>query len=129
MKNGRNYRKVQMLCQVLVEVGRESAHLTAMKYCYYYAERVRVSSREPQFALIDSLSSTEEAMVGVAYCQSVGAVFLRLCENLMQCYSSDSKCEILVYNSLIYDLLKSRPFIKHNLINCCTNERLLYTER
>lgn len=129
MKDGRNYRKVQMLCQVLVEVGKGTAHHTAMKYRYYYAERVRVSSKEPQFALLDSLVNHEDMMVGVSYCQSVGAVFLRLCENLMQCYSSDSKCEILVYNFLIYDLLKSRPFLKHNLVNCCTNERLLYTER
>lgn len=128
MKDGRNYRKVQMLCKVFVDVGKGFTQHAAMTYRYYYAERVRVSSKEPQFALIDSLSSNEEAMVGVAYCQSVGAVFLRLCDNLMQCYSSDSKCEILVYNTLIYDLLKSRPFLKHNLVNCCTNERLLYTE-
>lgn len=128
MKDGRNYRKVQKLCKVTVEVGKGTAHHVIMTYRYYYAERVRVSSKEPQFALLDSLSSTEEAMFGVAYCQSVGAVFLRLCDNLMQCYSSDSRCRIAVYNSLIYDLLKSRPLIKNNLINCCTNERLLYTE-
>lgn len=129
MKKGRNYNAVQLLCLVTVTLNKGTLQQSTWIYKYYYAERVRVSSKEPQFALFNSLFSIENNMFGVAYCHTVGEVFLRLCDNLLDNYKTDSRCKISVYNGLIYQLLSTRPYLKRNIINCSNDERQLYTKR